>query len=123
MSTSRREFLTRVSAAGIVSVGAAPPAFLDRAVLAAESIKNSENSGRILVLLQLAGGNDGLNTVIPYADPEYRKARPGIGIEPQSVIKIDDAVGLHPQMTGFKNLYDAGWLKIVQGVGYPNPNR
>ena len=77
----------------------------------------------MLVLVQLAGGNDGLNTVIPFGDPEYAKARPGIGIPKQAVLKIDDQVGLHPQMTGFKSLYDEGLLSIIQGVGYPNPNR
>ena len=124
MSTSRRTFLKHIGAAGgIVSIGAAPPLFLARAAWAAEKDGHEPAEGRVLVLVQLAGGNDGLNTVIPYGDPEYRKARPGIGIAQQAVLRIDDYLGLHPQMPGFKELYDEGVLAIIQGVGYPNPNR
>lgn len=123
MFTNRRTFLQQLGAAGVVSIGAAPPAFLSRALVAAEQQKEKGANGRILVLVQLAGGNDGLNTVIPFDDPEYYKARPGIGVSKQAVLKIDDRLGLHPQMAGFKELYDEGVLAIVQGVGYPNPNR
>jgi len=77
----------------------------------------------ILVILQLAGGNDGLNTVVPYANDFYRKARPTLGLPADKVLKIDDAIALHPSLGGFKALYDEGHLSIVQGVGYPNPNR
>ena len=79
--------------------------------------------GSILVVLQMAGGNDGLNTVVPFADDHYRKARPRIAVAEKDVLKLDDYVGLHPNLAGFKSLYDAGQLGIVQGVGYPNPNR
>lgn len=123
MSTNRRLFLQQLGAAGIVSLGVSPPAFLSRAAWAADSAENKAKDGRILVLVQMAGGNDGLNTVIPHSDPEYYKARPGIGIPKPNVLKIDDALGLHPQMSGFKELYDEGRLAIVQGVGYPNPDR
>src|SRR5438046_7005569 len=123
MSTNRRVFLQQLGAAGIVSLGVSPPAFLSRAAWAADTAQNKSTSGRVLVLVQLAGGNDGLNTVIPHGDPEYYKARPGIGIAKPSVLKIDDSFGLHPQMTGFKELYDEGRLAIVQGVGYANPDR
>ena len=123
MSSTRRTFLKRMGTAGIVSIGAAPPLFLARAARAAEAKKDKSTEGRILVLVQLAGGNDGLNTVIPHGDPEYAKARPGIGIGKQAVLRIDDYHGLHPQMTGFKELYDEGLLAVIQGVGYPNPNR
>jgi len=76
-------------------------------------------------VVQLAGGNDGLNTVIPYRDGLYYKARPTIGIAADRVLKLgrQDDVGLHPSMTGMKELYDEGLLALVQGVGYPNPNR
>jgi uncharacterized protein (DUF1501 family) len=77
----------------------------------------------ILVILQLAGGNDGLNTVVPHASDYYYKARPKIGLAANSVLKINDHIGLHPSLAGFKDLYDAGQLSIVQGIGYPNPNR
>jgi uncharacterized protein (DUF1501 family) len=79
--------------------------------------------GSILVVLQLAGGNDGLNTIVPYADDAYYKARPIIGIPKASVIPINDYIGFHPKLTGLKGLYDEGHLALLQGVGYPNPNR
>jgi uncharacterized protein (DUF1501 family) len=123
MFTNRRAFLKQLGTAGIVSLGVSPPAFLSRAVWAVEEARGASTSSRVLVLVQLAGGNDGLNTVIPHGDPEYFKARPGIGIPKAAVLKIDDNLGLHPQMAGFKELYDEGRLAIVQGVGYANPDR
>jgi len=87
---------------------------------------------RILVVVQLSGGNDGLNTVIPYGEAEYHNARPGIGLgEPGkpknggAALELDQAkgIGLHPNLTGLKELHDAGSLCVVAGVGYPNPNR
>ena len=77
----------------------------------------------ILLVLQMAGGNDGLNTVIPYASDYYHKARPQIGQSADKVLKINGDVAFHGAMTGFKSLYDSGNLAVVQGVGYPNPNR
>jgi uncharacterized protein (DUF1501 family) len=79
--------------------------------------------GTILVVLQMAGGNDGINTVVPYANDYYHQARPRIGLPADKVLKMTDQVGFHPAMTGFKSLYDSGNLSVVQGVGYPNPNR
>ena len=78
---------------------------------------------QILVVLQMAGGNDGLNTVVPFVNDFYHKARPRLGIKADAVLKLNDDVGLHPSLTGFKSLFDAGQLGVVQGVGYPNPNR
>jgi len=77
----------------------------------------------ILVVLQLSGGNDGLNTVIPYSNDFYYKARPSLGINANDVLKIDDASGLHPALAGMKELFDDGLAAIQHGVGYPNPNR
>ena len=77
----------------------------------------------ILVVLQMAGGNDGLNTVVPYANDFYHQARPKLGLTAQQVLKLNGEIGLHGAMTGFKDLYDSGNLAVVQGVGYPNPNR
>ncbi|MBC8095549.1 MAG: DUF1501 domain-containing protein, partial [Akkermansiaceae bacterium] len=77
----------------------------------------------ILVILQMAGGNDGLNTVVPFGNDFYRQARPRIGIGADQVLKLNDQVGLHPALGAFKGLYDAGQLSVIQGVGYPNPNR
>jgi len=79
--------------------------------------------GPILVLIQLAGGNDGLNAVVPYTNDYYYAARPTIGIPANQVLTLSDTLGLNPAMTGFKSLFDAGNLSIVNGVGYPNPNR
>jgi uncharacterized protein (DUF1501 family) len=79
--------------------------------------------GRILVVVQLAGGNDGLDTVVPYGDDSYYRARPTIGIDAKSVLKMSDYVGLHPNLAPLKAIYDSGSLGVVQGVGYPNPNR
>jgi uncharacterized protein (DUF1501 family) len=79
--------------------------------------------GRILVVVQLDGGNDGLNTVVPYRDDEYRKRRPKLAIAGAEVKKIDDRVGLHPMLEPFSKLLDDRRLAIVQSVGYPNPNR
>jgi uncharacterized protein (DUF1501 family) len=77
----------------------------------------------ILVVLQMAGGNDGLNTVVPYNNDDYHRSRPRIGLQAKDILKINDSIGLHPGLAGFKALYDAGHLSIIQGVGYPNPNR
>ena len=79
--------------------------------------------GTILVVLQLAGGNDGLNTVVPYADDTYHRTRPTLALQDDQILKLDDYVGLNPKLTGLKSLYDEGHLAIVQGVGYPNPSR
>src|SRR5688572_24382477 len=122
MKSTRRGFLRGLSAAGVISIGALPPRFLCQAALAAGE-QSPSTKGRILVLVQLEGGNDGLNTVIPHGDDAYYKARPGLGIPRPGVLRIDDYLGLHPQLTGFKELYDEGKLAIVQGVGYPHPDR
>ncbi len=83
--------------------------------------KNSPE--RILVVIQLGGGNDGLNTVVPYLNDLYYKMRPLLGQKKDSLLKIDDEFGFHGSLEGFKTLFDAGKLSIVQGVGYPNPDR
>ena len=77
----------------------------------------------ILVVVELTGGNDGLNTVIPYADDIYHKNRPTLRIEPDKVLKLDDHVGLHPSLKELHSLWESGDLAVLQGVGYPNPNR
>ncbi len=77
----------------------------------------------ILVVIELSGGNDGLNTVVPYADDLYAKARPTLRIEPKSVLKLDDRVGLNPALKDLHKIWESGDLTMVQGAGYPNPNR
>jgi len=77
----------------------------------------------VLVVFQLSGGNDYLNTVIPYSDPLYRDNRPAVGIPDDQVIKLDDKTGLHPQMAPLKKVWDRGDMAIIQGIGYPNSPR
>jgi uncharacterized protein (DUF1501 family) len=81
-----------------------------------------EPGARTLVLIHLAGGNDGLNTVIPYADPMYRILRPALAVDDGQVRKIDPKIGLHPGLQGFETLWQRERLAIVLGVGYPNPD-
>jgi uncharacterized protein (DUF1501 family) len=78
---------------------------------------------KVVVILQLSGGNDGLNTVIPVRNDLYFKARPRLGIEKAKALALTDEAGLHPALTGFKGLYDDGSLGIINSVGYPNPDR
>ncbi len=124
---TRRQFLN--SSLIMASAAATLPAFLNRSALAMmpgfglSSIPGVPED-HILVVVQLSGGNDGLNMVVPYSMDQYYKARPGIGIPAKDVLKLGDyGVGLHPQMTGIKELYDKGMAAVIQGVGYPNPNR
>src|SRR5258708_201263 len=77
----------------------------------------------IPVALEMAGGNDGLNMVVPSADDAYHVARPRLRLSADQVLKIDNHIALNPKLTGLKSLYDEGHVAIVQGVGYPNPNR
>ena len=76
-----------------------------------------------LVIIQLAGGNDGLNTIIPYNNDIYYRERPELAIKKNGLIKATDELGFHKNMGGLKNLYDQGYLSIVNNVGYPDPNR
>jgi uncharacterized protein (DUF1501 family) len=78
---------------------------------------------RILLLVELKGGNDGLNTLVPYADARYRELRPAIGMPRERVIQLDEKVGLHEKLQPLMESWKAGDLAIVQGVGYPYPNR
>ena len=125
---TRRQFLRTTLLGGAVS--GTIPAFLAQTISAlhAEAAQKvtqitTGRDGTILVVLQMAGGNDGLNTVVPYASDDYRRARPRLGLAAGKVLKLNDQLGLHPNLTGFQQLYEAGQLAIVQGVGYPNPNR
>ncbi len=90
---------------------------------AAETPPTVPHEKRTLVVLQLSGGHDGLNAVIPYGDGLYYQLRPQISVPVDQVLHLDDHVGLHPNLKSFKSLYDQGQLAILQGVGYPNPNR
>ncbi|HTJ28015.1 MAG TPA: DUF1501 domain-containing protein [Candidatus Limnocylindria bacterium] len=77
---------------------------------------------RVLLVINFQGGNDGINTVVPYASPDYYRYRPTLGVAQSEVLRLDDAVGLNPVLAPLKKLYDAGSVAIVQGVGYPDPD-
>ncbi|MEM8739051.1 MAG: DUF1501 domain-containing protein [Planctomycetota bacterium] len=127
---TRRRFLGH--GLGLVSAATTVPAFLLRAgdALAADTTmrltsKPGVPDGRVLVVVQLSGGNDGLNTVVPFAHDEYQEARPLLRIRPEDALRIpgSDDIGLHPALTPLQEMIDARLAGIVQGVGYPNPNR
>ncbi len=126
---TRRTFLT--STLTLASAAATVPWFINRSALGLPQPASGLSSipgipeDRIIVVVQLGGGNDGLNTVIPYVDDTYYKARPGIGIPKDQVLKLDKRtdIGLHPQLRDLHAMYEEGRMTIVQGVGYPNPNR
>jgi uncharacterized protein (DUF1501 family) len=119
MAYNRREFLGLAST--LLTTSATVPAFLERTAWAAT--REAAAQDNVLVVLQLTGGNDGLNTVVPFTDDNYRRLRPKLQLADTKLHKLDARVGLHPSFKGFKRLYDEGLAGIVQSVGYPNPNR
>lgn len=125
---TRRQFLRTSLLGGAVSWTI--PAFLERtfftldAMAADSAIQTATGKdGPILIVLQLAGGNDGLNTLVPFGDDAYFRARPTLAIPSGKTLRLTDHFGLNPKLVGIKSLHDEGHLAIVQGVGYPNPNR
>ena len=117
---SRRSFLKSSS---LVALGAAAPAFLSRAAAAAPTADRPGARDTVLVVVQLTGGNDGLNTVIPFRDEHYARYRPTLKIPTADVKRINDDLGLHPSMTGLAGLLEDRALCVMQGVGYPNPDQ
>ena len=115
---SRRNFIGQ--GIGLLAAAGTVPAFLGSTCLA---LGGGGNSNRVLVVIQLSGGNDGLNTVVPFSDDAYYRARPRIAIPPKNVLRLTDDIGLHPDLQPLQRLYDRGELTVVQGVGYPNPDR
>ncbi|QDT99974.1 DUF1501 domain-containing protein [Gimesia aquarii] len=113
---NRRSFLNQSS---LLSLSPFIPGFLSQTAHASKASKDD----RILVVIQLDGGNDGLNTVIPFADEIYAKYRDKLRIDKKEIIKLNDSLGLHPGMKDVGKLFDNNQLAIVPGVGYPNPNR
>ena len=122
MTYSRRDFLkSLVGASSFLSLAPTFPAFLQQAAAAAES--NAASGETVLVVLQLSGGNDGLNTVVPYADDAYGRNRDTLRLTESQVIRIDSYLGFHPELKGFHQLLQEGALTVVQGVGYPKSSR
>lgn len=120
---TRRRFLTwtGVAAAGALAAGATR---LDwDTLLAAASDDPLDPDAGVLVVVTLYGGNDGLNTVVPAADPAYQDARPELAYQPDEVLDIGDGLGLNPGLTGLRDLWNDDRLAIVHGVGYPRPDR
>lgn len=119
---TRREFLRFGGAGfGLLAFNAYAPAFLTRSVLNGQPLPEKDRS--ILVIIQLAGGNDGLNTVIPFEDSHYYNLRPTLALKKKDILPLADELGLHPSLKGLADLYNSGKLSILQNVGYPNPNR
>ncbi len=119
MKTSRRGFIRSsiVATAGTLMI----PNFLKATGF--EPSGSLQQQGKILVVIQLSGGNDGLNTVVPYRNDLYYQYRPGIAIRAADVLKATDELGFHPALSKLKDLYDRGYLAILNNVGYPNPDR
>jgi uncharacterized protein (DUF1501 family) len=116
---TRRQFLVRsLKTSSLVALSTTVPGFLANAARAAAPGKD-----HILVVLEMNGGNDGLNTVIPFGDDLYHKSRPTLAFKKEAVIPIDDYHGLHMGLQALSGLMNQGQLAIVQGVGYPNPDR
>jgi uncharacterized protein (DUF1501 family) len=120
---SRRDFVK--GGVALVSIGTTANSLLKGTLaFAAQNPQDlaTPNNGKILVLVQLAGGNDGLNTVIPRGDSTYRSVRKAIGVAEADILPLDQTYGLHPKLAGLKGLWDSGKLAVVRGVGYPNQN-
>ena len=112
----RRDFLKQSSLASSLF-------FVPNFVKAFEKVAKESLGYKKLVIIQLSGGNDGLNTIIPYTNDIYYKKRPGISVPKNELIKVTDELGFHQSLAPLKNLYDQGYLSIINNVGYPNPNR
>jgi len=113
----RRDFL-RSSA--LASGAFLVPSFLKPLeALAFDQLTGHKN----LVIIQLSGGNDGLNTVVPFGMDTYYQKRPGIALPPSDIIRLNDLQGLNPNMVALKEIYDQGWMSVINSVGYPNPDR
>lgn len=120
MALSRRQFLQGL---GLMGWYLSAPHELLLSAQAAEFAPRTPGKSKVLVLIQMAGGNDGLNTVVPYADNTYYGVRPTIGIKPDKVLRLNDSFGFNPNMEELHKLYLDGKVAVIQGAGYPNPNR
>jgi uncharacterized protein (DUF1501 family) len=119
---TRRKFLLRSGVVGGVALAAGAGVYTLQDILRTSTWQDRPKDARTLVLVTLYGGNDGLNTVIPYADPAYHDARPELAYPPEEVLHLDDKLGLNPGMKGLAGLFKDGKLAIVRGVEYPRPD-
>ncbi len=123
MEASRRDMLkVGLSGLGVLSLTGTVPSFLSQFAFADSRPGTSISNDNILVVVQLSGGNDGLNTVIPTGNDAYLKARPNIALKDRTH-KLDESFSLNPGLEPFKRLFDDGQLAVINGCGYPNPNR
>ncbi|MCW5937009.1 MAG: DUF1501 domain-containing protein [Fimbriimonadaceae bacterium] len=119
---TRRELFRQ---SGVLAVGLMTPPWLS-AIARADLVKaarGGKNPDNVLVVCQLSGGNDGLNTVIPYTESAYYRLRPTLAVKEDAVLKVSAELGFHPSMEGIHQLFKEGKVAVVNGVGYPNPNR
>lgn len=121
MKITRRDFMH--SAAVFSAMGLAPRFLAHAAEEAGQKKIAGFDDDRVLVVVQLGGGNDGLNTVVPYTDDSYHRARPNIGLKEDRLLKLNDDLALNDTLVDLMRLYDDGKAAIIQGVGYPNPDR
>jgi uncharacterized protein (DUF1501 family) len=113
---TRRAFLKTSS---LLALAPTLPVFLAKTARAAEP----QSAAPVLVVVQLDGGNDALNTVVPHADPQYAQLRPSLKLAAKNLVKVTDTVGLHPSLKPLSDLLEKGHLAVIPGVSYPNPNR
>src|SRR3954470_8800184 len=112
---TRRSFL----GSSLLALSPTVPLFVPRSLATATPDKDA----RVLVVVELDGGTDPLNPVVPSADPTYAKLRPRLKLDPKKLVRLNDALGLHPALRPLDGLWQAGQLGVIPGVGYPNPNR
>jgi uncharacterized protein (DUF1501 family) len=120
MMLTRRDMVkTSLKSAALVALSPTVPTFLAQTARAAAP----QRDGRVLVVIQLDGGNDAINTLVPFADEGYARNRKVLRVADKQLIRVNDRVGLHPALRDLGVLLDRGQLALVPGVGYPNPNR
>ena len=113
---TRRSF---VQSSSLLALSSSVPLFVAQSASATAPHKD----GRVLVIVELDGGNDALNTIVPHADENYAKVRPKLKLDSKRLVKLTDALGLHPALRPLDALLQAGQLAAIPGVGYPNPQR
>ena len=119
MITRREMLINSFKSATLVAMGPTVPTFLAQTARAAEP----RQDGRVLVVIQLDGGNDAINTLVPFDDEGYARNRKSLRLPEKRLIRVNGRVGLHPALSGLAKLLENGHLALVPGVGYPNPNR